>query len=281
MNGLQIQALTKRYPGFSLEGVSFDIPAGTVVGLIGENGAGKSTVIKSILGAVRPDSGAILLNGKGIGTLSKKERQQIAFVLDDTGLPSELNLTELGQVLSRIFTTWNQERFCALQRQLQLPADKAVKDFSKGMRMKAAIAVSLSYDSRILILDEPTDGLDPVVRDEILGMIYDYTETAERAVLISSHITSDLEKLCDYIVYMHQGRVLIREEKDVLLRQYAVFSCEESVLSEWNRQHSARKIVRDYGVDILAYRSDIPAVFSFRQITLEDIMLFYSKVEVL
>lgn len=209
---LSIKNYAKHYKNFDIEDISFDIPDGMVVGLIGENGAGKSTIIKSILGAVHPDGGNILFNGREILKVGKKERQQISFVLDDTGLPMELNLAMLDNVLSCIYDKWDSSKFRELVRQFALPEKKLFKDFSKGMKMKAAIAVALSYDSTILILDEPTSGLDPVVRDEILEMIYNYNKDGNRAVLLSSHITSDLEKICDYIVYM---QVLIRRIRQV------------------------------------------------------------------
>lgn len=192
---LSIKGLKKHYFNFDVDEVSFDIPDGSVVGLIGENGAGKSTVIKCILGAVHPDGGQILLNGKLIDGLSRSERQKIAFVLDDIGLPMELNLTMLNKVLSNVFEKWDGQKFRNLTRKFNLPDKKPLKQFSKGMKMKAAIAVALSYDSQLLILDEPTSGLDPVVRDEILQMIYDYNQNDNRAALISSHITTDLEKI--------------------------------------------------------------------------------------
>lgn len=213
---LSIKNYAKHYKNFDIEDISFDIPDGMVVGLIGENGAGKSTIIKSILGAVHPDGGNILFNGREILKVGKKERQQISFVLDDTGLPMELNLAMLDNVLSCIYDKWDSSKFRELVRQFALPEKKLFKDFSKGMKMKAAIAVALSYDSTILILDEPTSGLDPVVRDEILEMIYNYNKDGNRAVLLSSHITSDLEKICDYIVYIHDGKIIFNEEKDVL-----------------------------------------------------------------
>lgn len=276
---LSIKGLNKRYSNFDVGDVSFDIPDGSVVGLIGENGAGKSTVIKCILGAVHPDGGQILLNGKRIEGLSRADRQKIAFVLDDIGLPMELNLTMLNNVLSNIFEKWDGQKFRNLTRKFNLPDKKPLKQFSKGMKMKAAIAVALSYDSQLLILDEPTSGLDPVVRDEILQMIYDYNQSENRAALISSHITTDLEKICDYIVYLHNGRVVFNEEKDRLLGTYAVYSVDEAQLKELEEGAAVKVMRREYGTDILAVRDKMPGDFEYRHATLDDIMLFYSKGE--
>ena len=276
---LSKKGLNRRYPNFDVGDVSFDIPDGSVVGLIGENGAGKSTVIKCILGAVHPDGGQILLNGKRIEGLSRADRQKIAFVLDDIGLPMELNLTMLNNVLSNIFEKWDGQKFRNLTRKFNLPDKKPLKQFSKGMKMKAAIAVALSYDSQLLILDEPTSGLDPVVRDEILQMIYDYNQSENRAALISSHITTDLEKICDYIVYLHNGRVVFNEEKDRLLGTYAVYSVDEAQLKELEEGAAVKVMRREYGTDILAVRDKMPGVCEDRPATLDDIMLFYSKGE--
>ena len=274
---LSIKNYAKHYKNFDIEDISFDIPDGMVVGLIGENGAGKSTIIKSILGAVHPDGGNILFNGREILKVGKKERQQISFVLDDTGLPMELNLAMLDNVLSCIYDKWDSSKFRELVRQFALPEKKLFKDFSKGMKMKAAIAVALSYDSTILILDEPTSGLDPVVRDEILEMIYNYNKDGNRAVLLSSHITSDLEKICDYIVYIHDGKIIFNEEKDVLLNKYAVYSIDEKKLGELDGDAFVRIIRREYGMEVLAEKDKMPHDFEYKPVTLDDIMLFYSK----
>ena len=276
---LSIKNYSKHYKNFDIEDISFDIPDGMVVGLIGENGAGKSTIIKSILGAVHPDGGNILFNGREILKVGKKERQQISFVLDDTGLPMELNLAMLDNVLSCIYDKWDSSKFRELVRQFALPEKKLFKDFSKGMKMKAAIAVALSYDSTILILDEPTSGLDPVVRDEILEMIYNYNKDGNRAVLLSSHITSDLEKICDYIVYIHDGKIIFNEEKDVLLNKYAVYSIDEKKLGELDGDAFVRIIRREYGMEVLAEKDKMPHDFEYKPVTLDDIMLFYSKGE--
>ena len=276
---LSIKNYSKHYKNFDIENLSLDIPDGTVVGLIGENGAGKSTIIKSILGVVHSDSGHILFNGTEISKISKKERQQISFVLDDTGLPMELNLTMLCNVLSCIYDKWDAAKFSELIRRFSLPDKKALKEFSKGMKMKAAIAVALSYDSRLLILDEPTSGLDPVVRDEMLQMIYDYNKDGNRAVLLSSHITTDLEKICDYIVYIHEGKIIFKEEKDELLNKYAVYSIDEKQLEEIDKDALLRIIEREYGMEVLAKKDKMPRDFEYKPVTLDDIMLFYSKGE--
>lgn len=276
---LSINGLSKHYTNFDVNNVSFDIPDGMVVGLIGENGAGKSTIIKSILGVAHPDGGEIVFNGTPVSKLNKAERQKISFVLDDMGLPIELTLSMLDKVLSNIYGKWDSAKFHSLVQRFQLPENKLFKEFSKGMKMKATIAVALSYESNLLILDEPTSGLDPVVRDEILQMIYDYNQENNHAALISSHITTDLEKICDYIVYIHNGRVIFNEEKDELLSKYAVYSVDEQQFKELDKAAIIKVLHREYGTDVLALKEKMPQDFDFKAVTLDDIMLFYSKGE--
>lgn len=276
---LSINGLSKHYTNFDVNNVSFDIPDGMVVGLIGENGAGKSTIIKSILGVVHPDGGEIVFNGTPVSKLNKAERQKISFVLDDMGLPIELTLSMLNKVLSNIYGKWDSAKFHSLVQRFQLPENKLFKEFSKGMKMKVTIAVALSYESNLLILDEPTSGLDPVVRDEILQMIYDYNQENNHAALISSHITTDLEKICDYIVYIHNGRVIFNEEKDELLSKYAVYSVDEQQFKELDKAAIIKVLHREYGTDVLALKEKMPQDFDFKAVTLDDIMLFYSKGE--
>ena len=276
---LSIRGLSKRYMNFSVEDVTFNVPDGTVVGLIGENGAGKSTIIKSVLGAVHPDGWEILVDGMPLDKLDRRGRQKISFVLDDMGLPMELTLSMLDKVLSNIFEKWDSAKFKSLVQKFGLPEKKMLREFSKGMKMKATIAVALSYESNLLILDEPTSGLDPVVRDDILEMIYDYNRQNGRAALISSHITTDLEKICDYIVYIHGGKVIFNEEKDELLSRYAIYSTDEKQLAELDKTAVVKVLHRDYGVDILASKEKMPQDFEYRPVSLDDIMLFYSKGE--
>lgn len=278
---LSLKNLSKRYANFAVENVSFDIPSGSVVGLIGENGAGKSTIIKSILGVVRPDNGEIMFNGKNIYELTHDEKQMISFVYDDVALPLDLNMVTLNKVLSKVYIKWDSEKFNLYLAKFNLPEDKPLNAFSKGMKMKAAMAVAFSHESELLVLDEPTSGLDPVVRDEILELLYDYNQQDDHAILLSSHITTDLEKICDYIVYIHNGKIVLNEEKDTLLNRYAVYPVNDMQLKEISRSAIIRVIKRDYGIDVLAIKERMPETFVGKQISLDDIMLFYSKGEIL
>lgn len=278
---LSLKNLSKRYANFAVENVSFDIPSGSVVGLIGENGAGKSTIIKSILGVVRPDNGEIMFNGKNIYALTHDEKQMISFVYDDVALPLDLNMVTLNKVLSKVYKKWDSAKFNLYLAKFNLPVDKPLNAFSKGMKMKAAMAVAFSHESELLVLDEPTSGLDPVVRDEILELLYDYNQQDDHAILLSSHITTDLEKICDYIVYIHNGKIVLNEEKDTLLNRYAVYPVNDMQLKEISQSAIVRVIKRDYGIDVLAIKERMPETFVGKQISLDDIMLFYSKGEIL
>lgn len=275
-NKIEIKNLTKHYGGFTLDNVSFSVPRGSVVGLIGENGAGKSTIIKSLLGVINTDGGEILFDGVPLGRLGKNERQLTGVVLDDVSLPSAVNLRELNTVMKNMFSRWDEQTFFALTERFRLPRDKKTGEFSKGMKMKTAIAAALSHGAETLILDEPTSGLDPVARDEILDILYDFMQNSGHAVLISSHITSDLEKLCDYVVFIHGGKVAVSGEKDALLEEYAVYGGN---ISDLDPAAVVRVRRRNYGADALVKRSMIPPSFGTEKTTLEDIMLFFVKGE--
>ena len=275
-NKIEIKNLTKHYGGFTLDNVSFSVPRGSVVGLIGENGAGKSTIIKSLLGVINTDGGEILFDGVPLGRLGKNQRQLTGVVLDDVSLPSAVNLRELNTVMKNMFSRWDEQTFFALTERFRLPRDKKTGEFSKGMKMKTAIAAALSHGAETLILDEPTSGLDPDARDEILVNQYDFMQNSGHAVLISSHITSDLEKLCDYVVFIHGGKVAVSGEKDALLEEYAVYGGN---ISDLDPAAVVRVRRRNYGADALVKRSMIPPSFGTEKTTLEDIMLFFVKGE--
>lgn len=275
-NKIEIKNLTKHYGGFTLDNVSFGVPCGSVVGLIGENGAGKSTIIKSLLGVINTDGGEILFDGVPLGRLGKNQRQLTGVVLDDVSLPSAVNLRELNAVMKNMFSRWDEQTFFALTERFRLPRDKKTGEFSKGMKMKTAIAAALSHGAETLILDEPTSGLDPVARDEILDILYDFMQNSGHAVLISSHITSDLEKLCDYVVFIHGGKVAVSGEKDALLEEYAVYGGN---ISDLDPAAVVRVRRRNYGADALVKKSMIPPSFGTEKTTLEDIMLFFVKGE--
>ena len=224
MNAIELSHVTKHFPGFTLQDLSLTVPSGTICGLVGENGAGKSTTIRLLMGALRPDSGRCTVLGADSAApefLSLKE--DIGVVLDEAYFPESLNALQVGGVMAKTYRRWDGKQYQNYLTRFGLPEKKPFKDFSRGMKMKLAIAVALSHSPRLLVLDEATAGLDPIVRDEVLEIFNEFTREEDHSILISSHILSDLEKLCDYIAFLHQGRLLFCDEKDRLLEEYGIF----------------------------------------------------------
>ncbi len=276
MNAIEVKNLTKKYKGFSLENLSFTLPGGCIMGLIGENGAGKSTAIKSILGIVRPDSGNIRIFGK---EPEADIKNAIGVVLDEVGIPDNFTVRDVNSVMKKSFNNWDNELFRDYISRFRLPEKKIFKSFSKGMKMKLGIAIALSHNAKLLILDEPTSGLDPVVRDEIIDIFNDFTRDENHSILISSHIVSDLEKICDYISFLHNGRLMLCEEKDRLLEQYGFINTTEEVLRELDKSAVIGKKSNKWGIEALVDREKIPHLFDIKPITIEDLFVFMVKGE--
>ncbi|WP_455530773.1 ABC transporter ATP-binding protein [Ruminococcus sp.] len=274
MNALEIKNLTKNYKGFKLDNISFTLPSGCIMGVIGENGAGKSTTIRSVLGMVKPDSGDINIMGRKLDAGLKND---IGVVLDEVGLPNSVNVLDVNKIMKKFFKNWDEKQFFKYIDSFSLPKDKKFADFSKGMKMKLGIAVALSHNAKLLILDEPTSGLDPLVRDEIIDILNDFTRDDDHSILISSHIVSDLEKICDYIAFIHNGRLMLCEEKDVLLEKYKFINVTEQQLSELDQSAIRGKKVGRFGVEAIAEAEKIPATFSSVPITIEDLFVFMAK----
>lgn len=226
-NAIEVKNLTKRYDGFELNNICFNIPEGSIVGFIGENGAGKSTTMKAILGLVPIEEGEIRVLDHPIGRNLEDEnwREQISAVFDECNFPNELKIKNINMIMKNIYRTWDENLFKEYLHKFELPVNKKVRELSKGMKMKLSIATALSHDSRLLILDEATSGLDPVVRNEILDIFREYVEDESHTVFLSSHITSDIEKIADYIILIHKGKVLLMENKDKLLYEYGMVKC--------------------------------------------------------
>ena len=223
MNALELRGLTKHYKDFTLGPLDLTLPGGTICGLIGENGAGKSTTIKLILDMLQKDGGTVTILGRDSRTASVRSKEEIGVVLGSDGIPLCLNAVEVGKVMAGIYRNWDAGDYTAFCRKFDLPPDKKYKDYSAGMQRKLCIAVALSHHAKLLLLDEATNGLDPVVRDEVTDILLDFARDEEHSILISSHIVSDLEKLCDTIAFLHKGRLLLCEEKDALREEYALW----------------------------------------------------------
>ena len=275
MNALNIQNLTKTYPGFTLDNVSLTIPGGCVLGLIGENGAGKSTLIKSVLGMIRPDGGTVTILGNDKRTPLVME--DVGVVLDEVGIPSCLTTAQVGRVMAASFRNWDQAQYERYLKALALPEKKAFKDFSKGMKMKLGIAVALSHHARLLILDEATSGLDPVVRDEVLELLRHFVAQEDHAILMSSHIVSDLEKLCDYIAFVHKGKLLLVEEKDRLLEEYGLFLGSREDVDALPETAVRARRASPYGAEALVLREAMPQGSRVTPISIEELFVCMVK----
>ncbi len=275
MNALELTGVCKRYPGFSLENIGFSLPMGCVMGLIGENGAGKSTTIKLILDMIRPDSGDIRVLGQS--GLSVDQKEQLGVVLDEGCFPEGLTAVQLGAVMRRVYREWDDAVYLGYLERFSLPPKKQFREYSRGMKMKLGMAVALSHHARLLILDEATSGLDPIVRDELLDILYDFVADEQHAILLSSHIVSDLEKLCDYITFIHRGRMLFCDEKVRLAERYGLLRCSEAELAVLPPEAIVGRRSGETGVEVLVERAKAPAGLSLARPGIEEMMVLLSR----
>lgn len=279
-NAIEIKNLTKRYGGFTLDNISLNLPGGTIMGFIGENGAGKTTTIKLILDLINRDAGEIKVLGTELNTGGKDFKENIGVVLDESCFPETLKLSDVNRMLKLCYKTWDEKVFFSYAEKFSLPSDKRIKEFSRGTKMKLSIAAALSHDSKLLILDEASSGLDPIVRDEILDLLLDFIQDETHSVLISSHIISDLEKICDYICFIHKGKIVFTEPKDELLEKYAVLRCSEDELSSIGKEAIVGVRKNKFGADALVLREKVRSSYIMDAATLEDIMLYFIKEKV-
>lgn len=279
MNALEIKNLTKSFPGFSLDHLSLTLPSGCVMGLIGENGAGKSTTIRLILGMLHQDAGTITILGRDNHENIRLTKEEVGVVLDEVGLPECLNTRQVGKVMAGTFRNWNQQEYDRILEKFNLPQGKPFKTFSRGMKMKLGIAVAMSHGAKLLLLDEPTGGLDPVVRDEVVEMFSDFTRDENHSILISSHIVSDLEKLCDYIAFLHKGKLLLCEEKDQLLAEYGMLHCAAHQLEAIDPDAVIYRKSSPYGVQAIVKRQAVPDGLPLSPISIEELFVFMVKEE--
>ena len=273
MNALEIRSLTKHFADFTLDDLNLTLPGGCILGLIGENGAGKSTTIRLILGMLHADSGTVTVLGRDSRENPVLTKQDIGVVLDEVGIPECMTPKQVGKVMANVFLRWNAETYQRLLTRFSLPENKKFKEFSKGMKMKLGLAVALSHEAKLLILDEATGGLDPVVRDEVVDILAEFTRDETHAILISSHIVSDLEKLCDYVAFLHKGKLLC-EEKDLLLSEYGILHCKPYELPENGVLHKKQNA---YGVEAIVRRDAVKPGTALSPISMEELFVFMSK----
>ena len=281
-NILEVRNLTKQYADFTLDHVSFSIPKGTIMGLIGENGAGKSTTINAILDLIHKDDGTVTFWGQELSS-TKQLKEDIGVVFDGINFYETLTAAKVGKISQAAYKQWDDLLYREYLNRFQLPTDKEIKTFSKGMKMKLCIAVALSHRPKLLILDEATSGLDPVMRDDILDVFLEFVQDEEHSIMISSHITTDLEKVADTITFIHQGKVLFCKAKDELLYHYGIIRCGAAIFDEIDKSEILAYRKEDYQWNVLvadkekARRRYKNAVVD--DAAIDDILLLYVKGE--
>ena len=281
-NILEVKNLCKKYNQFELKNVNLTLPKGMIMGLIGENGAGKTTTIKSILNLTN-STGEINIFGLNVKKYDKKIKQDIGVVLNENFFSEYLNPKDINKILKNIYKNWDEKLYFKYLEDFKLPQNKISKEFSSGMKMKLKIAVALAHHPKLLILDEPTSGLDPVARSEILDIFQDFIQNGENSIFVSSHITSDLEHIADYITFINDGEIVLSKTRDELLEEYGIVKCSKAEFEKINKKDYVKYKVNRYEYDVLVEnKSEFKRKYDFNVIdkpTLEDIMLIYIKGE--
>lgn len=282
---LELDQVTKTFPksGFKLNHVSFSVPYGSIMGFVGENGAGKTTTIDCILNTINKDTGAIKLFGREMKDMDTEMREKIGVVYDGNNFPSYLNAEQLSRIMQGLYQSWDETLFRKYLSDFALPVRQKIKNYSRGMTMKLAIAAALAHRPGLLILDEATGGLDPVMRDEVLDILLDFVQEENHSVLLSSHITSDLEKIADYITFIHEGQIIMTVSRNDLAYHYAVMRCREDQFRELDPKDILAYRKRDFQTDVLVADGDgmrrrYPEVV-VDHVSVDEIMLLLVKGE--
>ena len=272
---------TYKKSGFSIRNLSFSLPTGSILGFVGENGAGKSTTMNCILNVLKKDSGKIEIFGKEMTDEDTEIRENIGVVYDSNNFPEYLTAEQLGAIFEKTYQQWDAAQYQEYLKRFRLPVKQKIKTYSRGMSMKHALAVALSHNSKLLILDEATSGLDPIMREEILEVLLDFVKDENHSILLSSHITGDLEKIADYIVFIHNGEIILNKTKDELIYQYGVMRCSESDFANVLPEDRISYLKREYQIDVLVsdrkamekkYKNQI-----IDSVSLDEIMLLLVK----
>lgn len=282
-NLLSVKNINKTYTNFKLSDINIEIPKGTIVGFIGENGAGKTTTIKAILNLINIESGEIKIFGKDHKKDENKIKEKIGVILDNAFFPDNLTAKDINSILKLMYDNWDEQLYNKYLEKFKLPNDKQIKDFSTGMLMKLKIASVLSHKPELLILDEPTSGLDPIARSEILDIFQEFVEDENHSIFVSSHITTDLEQVADYIVFINEGKIILTETKDKIIEDYAVVKCSEEEFNKIDKKDILKHKKNKYNYQVLiSDKNKFKKKYNIKTIdkaTLDDIMLLYIKGE--
>ena len=273
---IEIKDLVKQFDNFKLGPINLTIPKGTIVGYIGQNGAGKSTTIKLLLGLLNKDSGEIKILDE-INPSSVGLKDKLGIVFDDLLVPEEMTLIDVEKFCSRVYSKWNKTSFYKFKEKFNLPEKKIIKNYSRGMKMKLSMAVALSHNAELLILDEATSGLDPIVREEILDLLLDFMQDENHTILISSHILSDLEKVADYIAFINDGKILFMETKDELKENYGICTLSNEEVTSIDEEAIVGRRVHSFGQELLVKKNLVPNGIIFQKPSIEDIMIYFVK----
>lgn len=282
-NALELRGLTRSFDGFTLGPIDLALPEGCILGLIGENGAGKTTAFKLILGLLRPDAGEVRALGRRVAGPDLPPdgeagwKAEVGVALDEPGLPDCMSAAQLGHMFRHVYPAWDEAAFRRLLDRLHVPAGKPFSALSRGTRMKLGLAVALSHGARLLLLDEATSGLDPLVRDDILTLLMEFTRDERHAVLLSSHIVSDLEKACDYIALLHRGKLLLCDEKDRLAERFGVVRGDAQALGAIAPAAIRGRRDTPYGTELLVERALLPAGTQAGAVNLEELFLYLAR----
>lgn len=278
---LELRNINKKFDDFQLKNVSITVPKGTIVGLIGENGAGKSTIINIIEGLLKEDSGNIYIFGQNLREHEKTLKQDIGIIYDSCHYNEKFKPSDLGKMMSLVYHNWDHEKFLEYIERFSLPKKKTISQYSKGMKMKLCFAAELAHHPKLLILDEATSGLDPIVRDEILEILQEFIMDEEHGILMSSHITSDLDKIADYITFIHNGEILLTKTYDDIHSHYGVIRCGQKIFETLPQDEILAYKKEDFEYKVLvANRQDFQKVYKdivIDKATIEDIMLMYVR----
>jgi len=278
-NAIEIKDLTKKYDGFTLDSISFNVPKGSIMGFIGQNGSGKTTTIRALLNVIKRDAGTIKLLGLDNVENEYEIKEQISAVFDELPFHEDFNAKQMNTILGSVYKEWDSKKYKEYLDRFALPEKKKIKQFSKGMKMKLQIAAALSHNAKLLIMDEATTGLDPVVRNEILDIFREYLQNEENSILMSSHITSDLEKIADCVTFIDKGRLLVSGYKDDILESHGLLKCTKADYKEIAAEDIVSARITDFGAEIMvADKALCRKKYSgaiIDKTTLEEIMLFY------